>query len=112
MNDAKETKPGFTKGPYEICRIDGVPIGVGPVTTRNGINVFELECNSIIPDDAEKREFEVKAHLEAQMALFAAAPDMYDALELLLDWYTGKRDWDGSEVASARAALAKARGEA
>ena len=49
---------------------------------------------------------------EASAHLIAAAPDLYEALESLVDEVTNHGEADGAILDSARAALTKARGEA
>jgi hypothetical protein len=52
------------------------------------------------------------SELEASAHLIAAAPDLYEALESLVDEVTNHGEADGAILDSARAALTKARGEA
>ena len=47
--------------------------------------------------------------VEANANLIASAPELYDALKELAQWY---QDYTGLPACSANAALAKARGEA
>lgn len=49
---------------------------------------------------------------QANARLIAAAPDLYEALESLVDEVTNHGEADGAILDSARAALTKARGEA
>ena len=89
---------GFTKGPWPVERTgDGKRYVVGNKLVEGYYEVAEVYSDDCDPDEAK-----ANAHL------IAAAPDMYEALEECVA-FTGAH---GGPFAKARAALAKARGEA
>lgn len=111
MNERKEK---FTPGPWKV-------MGPAGSLTRPGIDGdVNGRKRSIILVGAEENQRGVDT--EANAALIAAAPDMYAALEELLDsesvsifssamesesWKLDLKEWE----THARSALAKARGE-
>jgi hypothetical protein len=124
-----ERKEKFTRGPLCWVRCENPPDG-GP---SGGITIwadFKCECGMVedfcecdypptLIEDGDASELS-----DADAALFAAAPEMYAALDAFLSTYERCKDTHGqinyeiaeignmSVVEKARAALAKARGEA
>jgi len=64
--------------------VQGICIGVG---TKEEVSF--ITCNSILPDTDEEYE-EEKEVIEANMKLYAAAPDLLQALDDLLDELSGQ----------------------
>lgn len=94
-----ETK--FTKGPLKKTD-SGIRSPGGYICFFNKTHHFTGK------DERYEQECEER---EANMDLFAAAPDLYAALRLVYDslpWYSGG---EPTEYKAARLALAKARGE-
>ena len=96
-------QPKWTKGPWAVERnkrtwgwvdVVGPSLGVGGPTQATDLTLAD----------------EVKRIAEAH--LIAAAPDLYAALERLVDAVSGLSAGVASISADARAALAKARGQA
>ena len=96
-------QPKWTKGPWAVERnkrtwgwvdVVGPSLGVGGPTRATDLTLAD----------------EVKRIAEAH--LIAAAPDLYAALERLVDAVSGLSAGVASISADARAALAKARGQA
>ncbi len=101
---------GFTSSGWKPDGLDRV---VAPYACINGLSaLFEIAKVSI-PDDSE-REYTDDAFnpdvAAANLLLISAAPDLYAAVDALLD--AGEFRKGDESVKSARAALAKARGEA
>lgn len=96
-------RTNFSAGPYTVCftLAGGSPIGFHIAASPHGSAKPLAECNWW---DWSLQETVV---IRANGHLFAAAPDLYSALEkIVLDW-----DGEPEDMSDARAALAKARGE-
>ena len=68
----------------KVLTVGGIVIGVG-----TDDEVSKVTCNSILPDTDEEYEKEREV-IEADMMLYAAAPDLLEALEDLLDELSGQ----------------------
>lgn len=98
----------WTPGPWRaghFSSVVGCPVVAQPDPARNSIIVAGTRGAVASESDAFVAEIVANAHL------IAAAPDLYEALEALLQG--GQPAWvDPPEWIAARDALAKARGEA
>ena len=105
-----ETK--WTKGPWTFFEHSWAHTGI----FSSGKRVAALELSEV----TEETEEALGDEMAANAHLIAAAPDLYEALEAMVEWY-GKRnhtdnhllpmDSQEHEIADAMMALAKARGE-
>lgn len=91
----------FTPGPWKVYRTDsGAILGIGDADA-GGVTDYQ---GGFWRDGKEKR---------ANINLVAAAPELYEALQQLLDCCTSDDPYGAVPlIAKADAALAKARGEA
>lgn len=84
----------------------------GPWTRNRAINTVDMGRYSVIcPFGADSKKH--VSEIEANMRIIAAAPDLLAALEAIIKMigpYAGQGRMD-AEIAAARAAIAKARGE-
>ncbi|MXP42949.1 hypothetical protein [Allopontixanthobacter sediminis] len=95
-----------TKGPWVL---DPPQFGFGAILEReNGGLIFGIACG----DEAERKP---EAEIEANARLIAAAPELLEALERCVDALAslrGELEPPLSQVVKARAAIAKATGDA
>lgn len=100
-----------TQGPFEVQNPMGDDVGLWVV--QAGLLAHEWSCIAIVTrdDDRHGKHFITKAEQKANATLFAAAPEMLDALKDALHFIT---DIDNSHrsVRKIRAAIAKAEGRA
>jgi hypothetical protein len=89
---------GFTPGPWRIERN-----GDGAITSYYGADKKRVDAAV----GSGRREI-----TEANARLIVAAPDLYEALQLVLDTYGFDSSTDSSIWQTVCAALAKARGQA
>ena len=75
MGTMKEFKG--TKGDLKLQYVSGVCIGIGVELSDH---YFQITCNSILPETDEEYTKE-KEEIEANMTLYAAAPDLLEALQ-------------------------------
>lgn len=98
--------PKYTPGPWrvhgEIVDADGAVCGYRVEDSR-GLNVGSVEIFELGDKHAEAEAF-------ADVHLFAAAPELLDALKRMLDRYDPDLDEHNDTVADARDAVAKAEG--
>ena len=95
-------KTNWTPGPWEVQRDSGLRIYITqPNDAKNRVPGYYAEVRRFTPNANQ---------VEANAKLIAAAPDLYDALELLVDT-NDSGGWPSAAIVIARAALAKARGE-
>jgi hypothetical protein len=92
---------GFTKGPWTTGNVDKLLVGI------KRLNGTEPICFVYGPSDHDTSEVRKRALADAM--LIAAAPDLYEALRVLLDAVLGNHVTVG-DCNEARAALAKADG--
>lgn len=99
----------FTPGPWTACfaTYDGKPIGFHITASPHGSTMPLAECRWPINDVALPRSSEI----EANGRLIAAAPDMYEALDmaLMLLQVMSAPDIGGSLCGSARGVAERAR---
>lgn len=70
----------YKKEPKRICLGVGVNIDVASGTYT------EFVCNSILPG-SDKEYIKQREHLEADMKLIASAPDMFEALQNIVNYW-------------------------
>lgn len=102
MEDTKVSEPKWTKGPWRAVNLNGPK-----VKPRWGIVSNSDELGEIA---------EVRLGGEANARLIAAAPDLYEALQAMVEFYAADCEADckveeHGPAGQARAALAKARGD-
>lgn len=100
MSDTK-----FTPGPWAVSKQKARRV------TANGIVI----CNAVLRNRGgpkHKTYMKDEHEAEANASLLAAAPDLYEALHLVLDTYGFDSSTDSSIWQTVTAALSKARGEA
>jgi len=93
--------PGTTPGPWEWR----------PYSDGGAGLQYVLVGQPVYPGSSVMQSLDI-AYGGRDAAQFAASPDLYDALEELLRRFEGHSPADRSAAKNARAALAKARGEA
>jgi hypothetical protein len=96
--------PKFTPGPWRACPVQGVDYDFRPIArdVSHGAAPYHARVD-YTGDEAET---------DANANLIAAAPDLYAALEMLLnDGVIDAAIMEPGRVSIARAALKKARGE-
>lgn len=101
----------FTPGPWEIVRVHGVPIGVGK--RRNSAGIF-TDCFTAIGNTLSKNDRDADLPvIEANARLIAAAPDLLEACQAILDRhnYQGTGEPWPELADKVRAAVYKATGE-
>lgn len=93
-----------TQGPWEIVENSWSTTTI----TSGDITIAVLSCEE---EATEDNQFELEAIQKANANLIAAAPEMLNALKLAGQWLEG---WGSAEfeLATVRAAIAKATGEA
>lgn len=72
-----------TKGHHQLMFNSNICFGIG-VKSADNPNYYHMTCNTILPDTDEKYEIE-KDEIIANMKLYAAAPELLEALETLID---------------------------
>lgn len=97
------SKENFTKGPWMIAPESGTFVyALGP----QGTNVFWCDVQAAGKERASSKECAANTHL------IAAAPELYEALEqAVTSMLDSGHSGSSVVVKSAKAALAKARGE-
>lgn len=111
MTESAERKEKFTPGPWSKAHLNEMGCRCGYVFSEGSETVAKVLYND--KEDANYCRYEEYLSLEtarANAALIAAAPDMYAALEELLDTVSNADETSGA-YEKATAALAKARGE-
>jgi len=113
-----ETK--FTPGPWEICKDGACPCkqiwsipGDFPVATGNGVHIGAVHQHMADAPDLIYASLSDETR-KANAALIAAAPDLYAALERIVESVARGTSGDVCQTFDfddARDALAKARGE-
>jgi len=115
-----ETK--FTPGPWEVKTMGHQTLGVEWISSPHGDKI--ADCAQLSKYDAGLRCFCIRPELDeisANARLIAAAPDLLKALQSFVEMYVvfgncgDCGNWDPEtekEVIAARAAIAKATGEA
>ena len=91
----------WTKGPWEAALERGCHGVIAHALPEGGANFVALVGNDADTPEKEPSRF-ANAHL------IAAAPELYEALDRMVALFMTE---NGEDVAGARAALAKARGE-
>jgi hypothetical protein len=118
----EQNKPGFTPGPWKWCEgWSELPYAIDPDDEFAGPKYADLALmggdTQIIPLGVDHYDYifdacgvHANAISEADRNLIAAAPDLYETLEgMLVAWCGPKKS---PIIEDAKAALAKARGEA
>lgn len=104
------SEPKFTPGPWRVCRsnedFDGPFYALDDDDYERPINAIRSKSETVACAH-DLFEFD-----EANANLIASAPDLYEALEDLLYQAKFSESEGGWDFKQARAALAKARGEA
>lgn len=105
-----------TPGPFEVQNPMGSFVGLWVV--QAGLVAHEWSCIAIVPRDEDRsgKHFITKCEQYANAALFAAAPDMLEALEWFVELVSSGdvgfwNPEDEDKVKFARAAISKAKGE-
>lgn len=103
----------FTPGPWELFEVGGKHKHLCP--SKNGTSILTVSLE-YITDDGEPDYFG-SVYYPADAYLIAAAPDMYEALEMaILEYGKPGGPWSvpskpGTWIDKAKAAIVKARGE-
>lgn len=116
-------KPEWTPGPWEVEYDDEECQHVIRMATARAESGSHYTQHVIVYDhgywDGDRESVEAFTEAEANAALIAAAPDLYEACEAIIDWYDDDHDTlqknyevKHAAIEKIRAALAKARGEA
>lgn len=93
-----------TQGPWKI-----IDINYHPYIEKDGFEVCQLFRTAFLNDDySEDIEFE---NAKANANLIAAAPELLEALEQLLDCVINPDNFDRIVISDAQKAISKAKGE-